>query len=114
MPRSDLARLATWRTQRERLRQRSLGKQVVQAWYQDDDLQTLQAIDELQRTGEDSGTGQMQGATMDGATPFRPVPHWDNKADEAQHRQYLFDVITKAITSFDVLKHAQAMPTRHD
>lgn len=110
--RSDLARLAIWRTQRERLRQRSLGQQLVQAWYQDDDLQTLQAIDELQRTGEDPAIAQTQQAGMGNATPFRPVPRWNNPADEERHHSYLLDVITRAITSFDALKHAQTPSTR--
>lgn len=109
---SDLARLSTWRAQRERLRERSLGKQVMQAWYQDDDLQTLQAIDELQRTGEDAGMARTQQAGMDGATPYRPVPRWNSKADEERHRTYLRDVITRAVTPFAALKPAQAVSSR--
>jgi hypothetical protein len=101
-----LVRLPTWREQRARLRQRWLGNAVALAWYQDDDLQLTQAIDELQRGGETPGTAAPQDMAPADGVPARPVPHWTNKADQDRHAQYLLGVIVKATTSFDALKRA--------
>ena len=44
---SDLNRIGNWQQQRLRLRQRLLGEQLQQAWYQNEEAQLQQALDEL-------------------------------------------------------------------
>lgn len=44
---SDLNRIGSWQQQRLRLRQRLLGEQLQQAWYQNEEAQLQQALDEL-------------------------------------------------------------------
>jgi lipase chaperone LimK len=91
----DIDRIATWRQQRDALRQRMLGDQVVQAWYQNDDSQLEQAIDEWRQRAADK-----EGTAASAQQPRYPVPHWQNSGEEEQHIQYLLGLLQKAVTSF--------------
>ncbi|WP_211193375.1 hypothetical protein [Paraburkholderia sp. UYCP14C] len=91
----DINRIVTWRQQRDQLRQRMLGDQVVQAWYQNDDSQLTQAIDEWRQR-----TADQDGIAAAGEQPRYPVPHWRNSHDEEQHIQYLLGLLQKTVTSF--------------
>jgi hypothetical protein len=94
----DIDRIVTWRQQRDRLRRSILGDQVVQIWYQNDDAQLNQVLEEWRQRAEDekAPSSPMQG-------PRYPVPHFHNKSDEERHRQYLLGVLEKAVTSFGTL-----------
>ncbi len=94
----DLKRVAAWRTQRDRLRQAMFGDAVKQAWYQNDDAQLEQALEELEQRGEDA-------SSLSAASgPARPVPHWENSSEEQQHMQYQLGVLVNATTSFTARK----------
>ncbi|WP_206002381.1 hypothetical protein [Paraburkholderia antibiotica] len=95
----DINRIVTWRQQRDQLRQRLLGEQVVQAWYQNDDSQLTQAIGEWRQRAADE-----QGATASDQQTRYPVPHWQNPNDEARHIQYQLSILQKAATSFSELR----------
>lgn len=56
----DIGRVRTWAQQRQRLRQRILGDKVEQAWYQNDDAQLQQVLDELQRLKDEENPDQQQ------------------------------------------------------
>ena len=92
----DPARVAAWLTQRDQLRQIHLGAVVTQAWYQDDDSQLRQALDEL-----DAREQLASGGTAPSTTP---VPHWADPAAEAQHVQALRGLVAEAATSFRTLQ----------
>lgn len=47
----DAERIANWREQRDRLRQGMLGDNVVHVWYQDEDNNFAQAIEQLRQRG---------------------------------------------------------------
>ncbi|PTB20319.1 hypothetical protein C9I57_13335 [Trinickia symbiotica] len=93
----DIDRIAIWRQQRDRLRRSILGDDVVQAWYQNDDAQLDQVLQEWRQRLEDS-EGPLSRAQ---AQALRyPVPHWHDKQAEEHHRQYMLRVLEKAVTSF--------------
>ncbi|EDZ99850.1 hypothetical protein BH160DRAFT_4836 [Burkholderia sp. H160] len=96
----DINRIVTWRQQRDALRQRMLGDQVVQAWYQNDDSQLGQAIDEWRQRAADQ-----EGVAASAQQPRYPVPHWQNSREEEQHIQYLVGLLQKAVTSFSEQSH---------
>jgi len=96
---SDLNRIADWRTQRDRLRQRILGDQVVQAWYQNDDTQLKQALDELQQRS-DMASGTVAQPPQPGASPPRPVPHWRDPDKEQQHIRHQQELLQQASTRY--------------
>lgn len=97
----DIRRISTWRDQRDRLRLGFLGEVVVHAWYQNDDAQLTQILNELtqlkdtsrqERTPDMPSSDEQTGA-------FRP-PSWANKSDELRHDLYMQWVLGKAIRSF--------------
>ncbi|APA88411.1 hypothetical protein BJG93_23900 [Paraburkholderia sprentiae WSM5005] len=96
----DINRIMTWRQQRDQLRQRMLGDQVEQAWYQNDDSQLTQAIDEWRQRAADQ-----EGVAAFARQPRYPVPHWQNSHDEKLHIQYLLGLLQKAVTSFSERSH---------
>lgn len=81
----DIGRIAIWSEQRHRLRQHILGEKLVQAWYQNDDAQLQQVLDELQQRNSSA------------------IPRWNNAADEAHHNAYMQDVLAKATRDFSAL-----------
>lgn len=101
----DISRFAVWRQQRDHLRQSILGDKVVQAWYQNDDAQLTQVIDEWQQRVEDDSAPVSPTLTV-----HYPVPHWHNKSGEEQHRQYMLGVLNKAATSFATLRREGRQP----
>ncbi|MGF6299239.1 MULTISPECIES: hypothetical protein [Paraburkholderia] len=96
----DINRISTWRQQRDQLRQRMLGGQVEQVWYQNDDSQLTQAIDEWRQRAADQ-----EGVAASAQQPRYPVPHWQNSRDEELHIQYLLGLLQKAVTSFSERSH---------
>ncbi|MBB5497969.1 hypothetical protein [Paraburkholderia sp. MM5384-R2] len=96
----DINRISTWRQQRDQLRQRMLGGQVEQFWYQNDDSQLTQAIDEWRQRAADQ-----EGVAASAQQPRYPVPHWQNSRDEELHIQYLLGPLQKAVTSFSERSH---------
>jgi len=95
----DPASVAAWLAQRDRLRQIHLGVVVTQAWYQNDDSQLRQALDELDARAQLAAGGTALGAT--------PVPHWADPAAEARHVQSLRTLVAQAATSFQALQQAR-------
>ncbi|PPK42041.1 hypothetical protein B0G57_12250 [Trinickia symbiotica] len=91
----DIDRIAIWRQQRDRLRRSILGDDIVQAWYQNDDAQLDQVLQEWRQRLEDSEAPQAPAQA-----PRYPVPHWHDKQAEDHHRQYMLRVLEKAVTSF--------------
>jgi hypothetical protein len=77
-----------------------LGDQVVQTWYQNDDSQLAQAIDEWRQRAADQ-----EGTTESAQQPRYPVPHWRNGREEEQHIQYLLGLLQKAVTSYSERTH---------
>jgi lipase chaperone LimK len=95
----DMMRLSTWRQQRDRLRLSLLGDQVVGAWYANDDAQLEQVLGEWkQRAEADNGIEPVT------SEPRDPLPRWQDKSDEENHRRYMLTVLEKAVTSFAVLR----------
>ncbi|MGF6264717.1 hypothetical protein OKW49_005645 [Paraburkholderia youngii] len=94
----DIERVAVWCQQRDRLRRSILGDTVVQAWYQNDDAQLDQVLQEWRQRAEDD-----QAPELSAQQPRYPVPHWRNKSDEERHRQYMLRVLDHAMTSFEAL-----------
>jgi len=101
----DTNRIATWLQQRTRLRHEVLGDAVTQAWYQNDDAQLQQALDELQQRGAENMP--YAGQARESAVPVSiengvpPVPHWRDPVDAVQHEQYLNGLLRNATHSFD-------------
>jgi hypothetical protein len=89
----DIDRIAIWREQRDRLRQRVLGDRVVQAWYQNDDAQLDQVLQEWRQRVADA-----QGVTLQGER--YPVPHWGNPAQEEKHREYMVGVLRGVVMGY--------------
>ncbi|HWV07791.1 hypothetical protein [Ralstonia sp.] len=89
----DIDRIAIWREQRDRLRQRVLGDRVVQAWYQNDDAQLDQVLQEWRQRVADA-----QGVTLQGER--YPVPHWSNPAQEERHREYMVGVLRGVVRGY--------------
>jgi len=99
----DLNRIANWCEQRDRLRRRMLGDQVTEAWYQNEDAQLKQVLDELQQARAGTGEANDQAAPPD-AGPRPPIAaHWSSVADEVQHNPYMQDVLARATASFGTL-----------
>jgi lipase chaperone LimK len=96
----DINRIVTWRQQRDQLRERMLGDEVVQAWYQNDDSQLAQASDEYRQRAADQ-----EGVAASAQQPRYPVPHWQNSREEQQHIQYLLGLLQKAVTSYSERSH---------
>ncbi len=92
---ADLHRIAIWSDQRDRLRQSILGSTVAQAWYQNDDSQLKQILEELPQGTADSNTGSLRSE--------HPRPMWANKRDEISHNLYMQSVLDRTVKSFDVL-----------
>ncbi|NVH78111.1 hypothetical protein FSB08_38040 [Paraburkholderia sp. JPY432] len=92
----DIELVAVWCQQRDRLRRSILGDTVVQAWYQNDDAQLDQVLQEWRQRVEDD-----QAPELSAQQPRYPVPHWRNKSDEERHRQYMLRVLDHAMTSFE-------------
>jgi hypothetical protein len=91
----DIDRIAIWRQQRDRLRAGILGDDVVRAWYQNDDAQLDQVLQEWRQRLEDT-----EAPLAHAQAPRYPVPHWHDKQAEEHHRQYMLRVLEKAVTSF--------------
>lgn len=91
----DIERVDTWRQQRDRLRQRLLGERVTQAWYQNDDAQLDQVLQEWRQRAADA-----RGASAASPDARYPVPHWRNPADEAKHLQYMLVVVREAVKEY--------------
>ncbi|MEM5316959.1 hypothetical protein [Paraburkholderia sp. JHI869] len=94
----DIERVAVWSQQRDRLRRSFLGDAVVQAWYQNDDAQLDQVLQEWRQRAEDD-----RAPVLSAQQPRYPVPHWRNENDEERHRQYMLRVLDHAMTSFETL-----------
>ncbi|CAJ0802589.1 hypothetical protein LMG19083_03749 [Ralstonia psammae] len=95
----DIERIAIWREQRDRVRQRLLGERVVQAWYQNDDAQLDQVVQEWRQRVADAQGVALQGERY-------PVPHWSNPAEEEKHRQYMVGVLQGVVTRY-AMRRAQ-------
>ena len=89
----DIDRIAIWREQRDRLRQRVLGDRVVQAWYQNDDAQLDQVLQEWQQRVADAQGANLQGERY-------PVPHWSDPAQEEKHREYMLGVLRGVVRGY--------------
>ncbi|MGN6262977.1 MAG: hypothetical protein ACTHNO_19765 [Ralstonia sp.] len=89
----DIDRIAIWREQRDRLRQRVVGDRVAQAWYQNDDAQLDQVLQEWRQRVADA-----QGVTLQGER--YPVPHWSNPAQEERHREYMVGVLRGVVRGY--------------
>jgi lipase chaperone LimK len=99
----DLNRIANWCEQRDRLRRRMLGDQVTQAWYQNEDAQLKQVLDELQQARAGTSDAQDQAAPPE-AGPRPPIAaRWTSIADEVQHNPHMQDVLGRATASFSTL-----------
>lgn len=104
----DLSRIATWCEQRDRLRKNVLGDKVTEAWYQNDDAQLKQVVDELRQHRDGASQEQGQDPSSQYARPMPPVaPRWSNVADEVHHNLYMQEVLAKATTSFEALAVAR-------
>lgn len=91
----DVERIAIWREQRDRLRQRLLGDRAVQAWYQNDDAQLDQVLQEWRQRVADAQGAPSQGERY-------PVPHWSDPAEEDRHRGYMVGMLRAVVTSYAV------------
>ena len=80
---SDLNRISSWQQQRLRLRQRLLGEQLQQAWYQNEEAQLQQALDELRLA----------------QTMPQPELAATESAELLQHTRAMQAVVIKACTS---------------
>ncbi|MFZ6757422.1 hypothetical protein ACO0K9_09370 [Undibacterium sp. Ji50W] len=97
----DVRRISTWRDQRDRLRLGFLGETVVHAWYQNDDAQLDQILNELTQLKDNSIQEQNPNAPSTDEQPAIPrPPTWSNKNDELRHDHYMQWVLGKAIRSF--------------
>ncbi|WP_322027428.1 hypothetical protein [Burkholderia sp. BCC1977] len=94
----DIERIAIWRQQRDRLRQRMLGDEVVQAWYRNDDAQLDQVLGEWRQRAEDDRTAS---ASAPAREPDYPVPRWRSTSDEEHHRRYMLAILDKAVSRYD-------------
>jgi len=94
----DIERVAIWREQRDRLRQRLLGDRVVQVWYQNDDAQLDQVLQEWRQRVEDARQASAQSAPPQAER--YPVPHWRDPAEEARHREYMVGVLREVVTGY--------------
>lgn len=104
----DLSRIATWCEQRDRLRKNLLGDKVTEAWYQNDDAQLKQVVDELRQHRDGASQEQGQDSSSQYARPMPPIaPRWSNVADEVHHNLYMREVLAKATTSFEALAGAR-------
>ena len=104
----DLSRIATWCEQRDRLRKNVLGDKVTEAWYQNDDAQLKQVVDELRQHRDGASQEQGQDASSQYARPMPPIaPRWSNVVDEVHHNVYMQEVLAKATTSFEALGGAR-------
>lgn len=96
---SNIGRLTTWREQRDRLRLNLLGESVVQAWYQNDDVELNQVLGELQQRAQSSaqnGNGTSSDVELD-----------------EMHEQNMQRVLAKATKSFSTLAHEGQQWTAH-
>jgi lipase chaperone LimK len=99
----DLNRIANWCEQRDRLRRRMLGDQVTEGWYQNEDAQLKQVLDELQQARAGTSDAQDQAAPPE-TGPRPPIAaRWTSVADEVQHNPYMQDVLARATASFSTL-----------
>ncbi|MGN6141877.1 MAG: hypothetical protein ACTHNV_23525 [Ralstonia sp.] len=89
----DIERIAVWREQRDRLRQRLLGDRVVKAWYQNDDAQLDQVLQEWRQRMADAQGVNLQGERY-------PVPHWSDPTQEARHQEYMVGVLRGMVTRY--------------
>ncbi len=91
---ADLGRLRTWAQQRHALRQRLLGDAVALAWYDNDEANLTQAIDEL----EQRASGQVQEQSL--VDPrYAPSAEQTRRQAEA-HERHLHEVLLQATRSF--------------
>lgn len=97
-----IRRISTWRDQRDRLRRAYLGEAVVQVWYQNDDAQLTQMLNELAQLKDDTLQEKSQDAfsTEEQPSISRP-PTWTSKSDESRHDRYVQWVLDKATRSFN-------------
>lgn len=93
----DIDRIAIWREQRDRLRQRLLGDRVAQAWYQNDDAQLDQVLQEWRQRVADAQGVNLQGERY-------PVPHWRDPAQEERHREYMVGVLRGVVRAYGVMR----------
>jgi hypothetical protein len=89
----DIERIAIWREQRDRLRQRLLGDRAVQAWYQNDDAQLDQVLQEWRQRAADAQGVSLQGERY-------PVPHWRDPEQEARHQEYMVGVLRGVVRRY--------------
>lgn len=86
----DAYRLEAWFKQRDRLRRDVLGERVTQAWFQLEDADLMQVIDELRRAPAAAATPTLAGS---GALP--PAG-----SESARHRQHMLQVLAAATQGY--------------
>lgn len=105
----DISRVRTWAQQRQRLRQRILGDKVEQAWYQNDDAQLQQVLDELQRLKDEESLDQRQSSPMSASAPgFQFAQRGSNGNLDEQRTLHMKEVLDKAVRSFIALTREHA------
>lgn len=93
----DMSRIANWVSQRARLRMLTIGGAASTAWYQNDDAQLQQALNEL-------GSNAVSPESV-GAQPG--VPRWTRAEDGIRHRQYLQRILERNLLKYEE-RHALA------
>lgn len=96
----NIERLLTWREQRNRLRTDTLGADLVRAWYQNDDAELNEVLQELQQRNQATGT------TEDGRS-LR-----DANGDPA-HEQDMQQILNRATQSYAALAKEKQQWAQH-
>ena len=94
----NIERLLTWRDQRDRLRLDTLGDNVVQAWYQNDDMRFKQVLDELHDNAPATTQEDARGASYRSSSAHSMT----NDEQREQDMQVVLDKETKSFSTLAI------------